>query len=157
MLEENEEEKMTEIERSILIGAPVEKVFQFAADYRNWSKFFEGVSDFKPKTEITRGNGAKFIYKAKMLGIKASVGTEIQDFIENKGWTGISFKGMEHKTQWIFVKMDGNTKFTYILSYRFPIPVLGNLLNKMFMKPAWISIIETSLQNLKRILEKDVS
>lgn len=89
---------MTEIERSIKIGAPVSKVFKYASDYLKWPEFFEGVSSFKPITETTRGNGTKFTYKAKMLGMKITVGTELQEFRENEGWIGKSFKGMEHKT-----------------------------------------------------------
>jgi len=92
---------MTEIKRSIIIEAPVDKVFAYASDYQKWPEFFEGVSDFKPITETTRGNGTKYIYKAKALGIMATVGTEIQQFKENEGWVGKSFKGIEHQTQWI--------------------------------------------------------
>ncbi len=77
---------------------------------------FEGVSDFKPITTITRGSGSKYIYKAKAMGMKVTVGTEIQQFKENEGWIGKSFKGMEHKTQWIFKRSNGNTEFLYILN-----------------------------------------
>jgi uncharacterized membrane protein len=141
---------MTEIKRSINIEAPVNKVFEYASDYMNWSEFFEGVSNFKPITELTRGNGTKFIYKAKMMGMKVTVGTELQEFRENEGWIGKSFKGMEHKTEWIFKKLNDNTEFTYVLSYKFP---FGRFTDKKVMEPAWIKIIENSLQNLKRIME----
>jgi uncharacterized membrane protein len=144
---------MTYIERSIEINAPVEKVFQFAADWKNWHEFFEGVSDFRPTTETKRGNGSRFAYKAKLLGMKAPVETEIQEFVENEGWTGVSVKGVESKTRWIFVQVNGKTKFTYGLSYSLPIPILGNVLDRLFVKPAWESIIENSLQNLKERME----
>src|SRR4030042_4910756 len=103
---------MTEIKRSIKIEAPVNKVFEYASDYLKWPEFFEGVSNLNPITEIIRGNGTKLVYKAKMLGIKVAVGTELQQFKENEGWIGKSFKGTEHKTQWIFKKSNGNTEFT---------------------------------------------
>ena len=64
---------MTYIERCIEIDAPVEKVFQYASDWNNWPEFFEGVFDFKPTTENQRGNGSRFAYKAKLLGMKAHV------------------------------------------------------------------------------------
>src|SRR3990172_1677643 len=142
---------MTEIKRSIKIEAPVSKVFEYASDYLNWPEFFEGVSNFKSITETTRGNGTQFTYIAKMLGIKVTVGTELHDFRENEGWIGKSFKGMEHKTQWIFEKSNGNTEFTYILSYKFP---MGRFLDKKFMQPTWIKVIENSLQKLKRLMEE---
>lgn len=146
---------MTEIKRSIKINAPVEKVFKYASDYQKWPEFYEGVSDVKPTTETNRGNGAKFIYKVKMLGMKASVGTEITEFKENEGWIGNSFKGLEHKTQWIFKKSNSNTEFTHGLSYILPWYMGGRFFDKKFVQQAWIKIIENSLQNLKKIMEKN--
>jgi len=144
---------MTEIKRSIKIKAPVDKVFAYASDYRKWSVFFEGVSEVKPITEATRGNGTKFIYKVKDLGMKVAVGTETREFKENEGWRGKSFKGMEHSTQWIFKKSNDDTEFTYILNYDFPWYFGGKLIDKMFAQGEWIRIIENSLHNLKRIME----
>jgi uncharacterized membrane protein len=145
---------MTEINRSVKINAPLNKVFEYTSDYRNWSEFFEGVSDVKPITDSTRGNGAKFIYKVKVLGMRVKVGTELHEFKENEGWRGKSFKGMEHRTQWIFKKSNGDTEFTYILNYDFPWYFGGKIIDKMFAKPEWIKIIENSLQNVKRIMEQ---
>jgi len=144
---------MTEIKRSINIKAPVEKVFKYASDYKKWPEFFEGVSDFKPITEITRGNGSKYIYKAKALGINVTVGTEVHQFQENEGWIGKSFKGLGHQTQWIFEKSNSNTEFTFIQRYKLPFFLGGKFIDKMFAQREWIRIIENSLQNLKRIME----
>lgn len=144
---------MTEIKRSINIIAPVEKVFKYASDYKKWHEFFEGVSDFNPITAITRGNGSKYIYKAKALGMNVTVGTEVQQFKENEGWIGKSFKGLEHQTQWIFKKSNGNTEFTFIQRYKLPFYLGGKLIDKIFVEPSWIKIIENSLHNLKRIME----
>jgi len=85
---------MTEIKQTIMINAPVFKVFGYASNYLNWSEFFEGLSDVKPLTETTHDNGAKFIYKVKVLGMKVTVGTEFQQFKLNEGWVGKSFKGI---------------------------------------------------------------
>ena len=144
---------MTAIERSIDINAPREKVFQFAADWQNWPTFFKGVSDFRPTTETTRGNGARYAYKAKMLGVKSTVETEIHDFVENEGWTGRATKGMEHETRWVFEEVNGQTRFTYGLTYDLPVPLLGGLLDSLLMKPAWEKFVEESLQNLKELTE----
>jgi len=144
---------MTEINRSVKINAPLNKVFEYTSDYRNWSEFFEGVSDVKPITDSTRGDGAKFIYKVKVLGMSVTVGTELHEFKENEGWRGKSFKGMEHSTQWIFKNSNSVTELTYILKYSFPWYFGGKLIDKMFATSEWIKIIENSLQNVKRIME----
>ena len=84
----------------------------------------------------------------------ATVGTEITQFKENEGWIGRSFKGFGHKTEWIFKKSNGDTEFTHGLTYEVPWYMGGKFSDDKFLKPAWIKIVENSLQNLKRILEK---
>jgi len=141
---------MTHIEHSIIIQAPINQVFDYAADYRKWTEWFEGVSDFKPTTTVTEGNGARYAYKARMMGVSANVETEIRDFVRNAGWTGIATKGMPHQTHWTFEPAGRDTKFTYALEYRLPVPLLGAVLDSLFMKPQWDKIIEKSLDNLKQ-------
>lgn len=140
---------MTQIEKSILILAPLEKVFAYASDYQKWEEWFEGVSGFKPITEIARGNKTRYAYKAKMMGLSIGMETEINDFMENEGWTGVSTKGMPHKTFWKFEPVDEGTKMTYGLEYALDIPWIGNWLDKTFMRPQWDKIISNSLKKLK--------
>jgi hypothetical protein len=133
---------MTEIKQSIKIDAPVNKVFGYASNYLKWSEFFEGLSDVKPITEITGDNGARFIYKVKMMGLKVTVGTEFQQFIKNEGWIGKSFKGLEAQTQWIFKESKRSTEFTYIQKYKLPLLFGGKFIDKKFIQPQWIKIID---------------
>ncbi|HEX9934875.1 MAG TPA: SRPBCC family protein [bacterium] len=140
---------MTRIEKSIIIQAPVEQVFAYAADYTKWGEWFEGISDIKATTEVTRGNGARYAYKARLMGVSASVETEIRDFVPNSGWTGIGIRGMEHKTHWAFGSVGQGTKFTYALEYKLPVPLIACLLDSLFMRPQWEKIIRKSLDNLR--------
>jgi coenzyme Q-binding protein COQ10 len=144
---------MTEIKKSILINAPINKVFDFASNYLKWQEFFVGISDIRPITDITDDNGARFLYKVQLMGMKVSVGTEFQQFKRNKGWIGQSFKGLDAQTQWIFKESDGETEFTYIQRYKLPFYMGGNLIDKKFITPQWNKIIEESLNNLKRLTE----
>jgi len=141
---------MTRIEKSIIINKPVEAVFKYASDWDKWSDWFEGVSDFKPVTEISKGNGARYAYKAKMMGLNVNVETEIRNFVENEGWTGKSTKGVSSQTQWIFEKSEQGTRFTYVLEYKLPFPILSSLFDKYIMKPQWNRVIEKSLWNLNQ-------
>jgi len=145
---------MGEIRRSITIGAPVGEVFRFASDYQKWPEFFVGVSDVRPVSAATRGDGARFIYQVRALGMKFTVGTELREFKENEGWSGKSFKGLEHQTQWIFRKSNGGTEFTFIQRHRLPLYLGGQLVERLFIQPEWVRIIESSLRNLKRIMEE---
>ena len=142
--------KTTRIENSIIIKKNIDEVFSYASDWEKWSDWFEGVSDFKPMTETKKGNGAHYTYKAKMMGLNVQVDTEIHKFVTNKGWIGKSTKGIPFETQWVFETNDEGTKFTYVLEYKLPIPLLGPLFDKFILKPQWIKIIEKSLQNLNQ-------
>lgn len=51
---------MTRITKEMEINVPVEKVFNFVADYTNATKYTEHLVRFEPTTEIKRGNGARF-------------------------------------------------------------------------------------------------
>jgi hypothetical protein len=93
---------MTRIEKSIIIKKPIDEVFSYASDWEKWSDWFEGVSDFKPTTETKKGNGTRYAYKVKMMGLTVQVETEIHDFVLNKGWIGKGTKGIPSQTQWIF-------------------------------------------------------
>jgi len=148
---------MTRIERSIEIDVPVSKVFAYASDYNNWASFFVGVSDFIPTSNVKRGNGSRFSYKVKLLGIKASVETEITEFNENVGWKGVTVRGVKGQTQWIFKQDNNKTKFTYILIYELPIPIISNIIDALFVRPAWQNIVTESLDNLKKIIELNTS
>jgi coenzyme Q-binding protein COQ10 len=144
---------MTEIKKSILINAPINKVFDFASNYLKWQEFFAGISDIRPITDITDDNGARFLYKVQLMGIKISVGTEFQQFKRNEGWIGQSFKGLDAQTQWIFKESAGKTEFTYIQRYKLPYYMGGKLIDNKFITPQWIKLIEESLNNLKRLTE----
>ena len=144
--------EMTRIEKSIVIKKTIDEVFNYASDWEKWSDWFEGVSDFKPTTETKKGNGTRYSYKANVMGLNMKVETEIHDFVANKGWIGKATKGLPHQTQWIFEKIDEGTKFTYVLEYKLPIPILNHLLDKFIVKPQWVKILEKSLQNLNQKL-----
>lgn len=139
---------MTKVEKSIFIPKPVGEVFEYASDWERWEDWFEGVSDFKPVTETKKGNGTRYAYKAKMMGLSVKVETEVFDFVADKGWTGKATKGMPHQTQWIFESASGGTKLTYVLYYKLTFPLIGPLFDKLFMKPQWEKLLEKSLQNL---------
>lgn len=140
---------MTYIEQSIEINAPVEKVFQYAADWENWPKFLRGMYDIRPISKKARGTGARYAYRAEILGKQDAVETEIRDFVENRGWKEVSTNGIKRQASWAFEEADGKTKLTYGLGYALPVPMFDGLVDDRFMKPAWERIIRNALQNLK--------
>lgn len=145
---------MTRVEASVDIRAPLADVFAYASDWRKWDEWWEGVSDFRPTTALTRGNGTQYAYKAWIAGITLNLETEIHDFAENVGWKGVAIKGPPYRTQWVFDDDGEQMRLTYILEYDLPVPILGPLLDVLLMRPGWRRRLEKSLQNLKVFFEK---
>jgi uncharacterized membrane protein len=143
---------MKRVEHSVVIQSPVDKVFAYASDYRQWPEWYEGVSEFKPTTQLTRGNGTRYAYKARMMGMRATVETEIHDFAQDRGWTGVGTKGLPHRTYWIFEPLGTDTRFTHALEYKVPVPLLGPLFDAL-LEREWKKILSKSLDNLKRHFE----
>jgi hypothetical protein len=145
---------MTRVEVSVDILAPLAEVFTYASDWRRWEEWWTSVSNFKPTTGVTRGNGARYSYKTRIAGVRTSIETEIHDFAENVGWTGIVVKGPPHKTKWVFEGHGSQTQFTYILEYSLPVPVLGPLMDVLLVRPGWRRRLEKSLENLRVYFER---
>jgi hypothetical protein len=145
---------MTKILHHVILDNPLEDVFAYASDWTKWGDWFEGVSNFEPITKTKKGNGTIYRYQARLIGSTSTLETEIHDFVENKGWNGIARKGFPHKTLWQFDKVNENTRFTYGLEYKLPIPLIGTLLDSLFLKPMWDKIIRKSLQNLREKLQQ---
>ncbi len=135
---------MRRIEASVEIDAPIADVFTYASDGQRWEDGWEGVSNFRPTTEVTRGNGARYAYKARMAG---NIETEIHEFGENVGWIGVATKGLPHRIQWVFAAIRDKTRLSYIQEYDLPWPVLGPILDSLLVRPGWQRILEHSLRN----------
>ena len=141
---------MIRVEHSVVIQAPVDQVFSYASDFTKWSDWYEGVSDVKITTVVSHGNGARYAYKVRVLTVSVVVETEIHDFVQNQGWTGISTKGMPHRTTWIFEPIGSTTRFTHAVEGHMPIPLLGSLCDFLFLRPQWTKIVRSSLSNLSQ-------
>jgi hypothetical protein len=141
---------MTRLENTTIIHAPLQVVFKYASDWQKWEDWFEGVSNFKPRSGILTGNGARYAYKVKMMGFYTAVEIEIHNFVPNAGWDGQATEGMPHQTHWIFAAQGDETKVTYILEYELPLPLVTSWLDALFIKPRWMKILNKSFENLSR-------
>ena len=141
---------MSKIEDSVVVDAPVEAVFAYASDWRRWPEWFEGLSDVRSTSEVSRGTGSRYSYCVRVMGIRARVETELQEFVEGKGWKGVGTRGLPHQTHWRFESLGQSTRFTYGLEYRLPPPLLGTVLNLLFAQREWRGIIRRSLANIQR-------
>jgi len=103
---------MTRLIATVEVSAPLDEVWSFASDWRLWDSWWDGVAGFRPTTEHQRGNGARYAYRAWMVGLTVNLETEIHDFVEMIGWRGVVTKGPPHRTQWLFEDLGTATRLT---------------------------------------------
>ena len=145
---------MARIKQSVEIKAPVEKVFDFVVS--EWEKemnFFEGIYDWQSGSEGRMGNGFQISYKAKILGVETKIEMEVNDYVKNKGWVATSTTGPKTIGEWRFAPVNEGTRFTYVLDYQMPMPIIGGIIDTLLVKGTWVRFIDRSLQNLKNALE----
>jgi uncharacterized membrane protein len=90
------------------------------------------------------------------LGTKYEIETEITDEVENKSRTYASVRGAKTGGQWLFKAIDDGTRITYIVEYQLPVPIIGGILDRLFIKPKREVYTFKALQNLKRVMEREV-
>jgi uncharacterized membrane protein len=144
---------MAKVESSIEIYVPIEKLIAFLEDWHNAEKWYEGIYDWKPITENTTGNGARFSYKVKDLGLETSYLTEMYDHVKNKEFKLRSVEGPKVDEHYSFEPIEGGTRITYTMDYDVPLPLIGGILDTLIFRSLWAKRVQRSMQNLKRILE----
>jgi hypothetical protein len=146
---------MRAVKGEVVILAPIHEVFAYASDWREWSHWFEGVSQMRPLTANTQGDGAQFQYRATYFGVPVTVETEIHDFEHNRGWRGVTLRGPKSQTVWSFEAVPNGTMFTFELQYELP-RGLG-FLDAIVMRPGWRRSLERTALNLKQRLESGIT
>ena len=145
---------MTKIEKSVVIGAPLEKVYAFAMDWRNLTRYMDYIHEVKPLTEKTIGEGSRLALRIRFLGRMMDCEWEGSEHIENVGWTfSGTIMGTKVTKQWLFAPEDGSTRVTFTLEYQPRI----TLVNQLLIKPRWDKVYERAFQNLKRLIEAETT
>jgi len=150
---------LARIERSIVIEAPVEKVFAFVNDFDNFIK----ASSPEMKMEIlSRDEGPQrvgFITKARMhAGDQVwEVEVETTEFVENER-VSMQQKGGAMKKMIMtdtFEPADGGTKWTAIVEYELPYSLLGKLIDKLRFRKAMEKGSDYYVKKTKELIEKE--
>ncbi len=146
--------ELGEINKSIVIDASPEEVFNFTGDWRNLPEYQTGIKNWQPTTENTMGEGARFSYTTKELGIEFDIETEIVEVTLNEERVWKTVSGADIEAKYLFEPQNGRTKTTYILDYNLPIPVIGNILDALLIRKSRELWVDNMLQNLKTLIEE---
>jgi uncharacterized protein YndB with AHSA1/START domain len=142
---------MAKVERSIVIHAPVERVFGYVADPSNLPEFIPSMMEVKDVQPLPNG-GHRYRWVYKMAGMRFEGTSEDVEYVPNQRLLAKYTGGIEATLTWTFLPEAGGTRVTFVGDYTMPIPLLGRLAEAIIVK---VNEHETEalLANLKARME----
>ena len=116
---------MARVEGSIIINAPVEKVFAYLDDPANGLDFIPGITDIRDVTGL--GVGQKWGWTYKMMGLSLKGEAEVTEYIRDKRCVVKTTGGILSTWTLTFKVKAGGTSMRLAVEYTIPVPVLGKL------------------------------
>ncbi len=150
---------MAKAEGSIIIHAPVGKVFRRIAQHDRCHDWLEFVSDANYNSEQRTDVGTSAHHQGQIMGRKMEWDGEIIDWVDDARivWQASSGqpKNMQMKAiNWV-EKEDGNTRYGLKVEYHPPYSILGKLIDVIMIRRAFKRSIESSLEKLKAVVERE--
>lgn len=142
---------MESITKSVLIKAPVEKVFDYVADPTTHPLFWKAISDITNVQTLPNG-GRSFNWKYKMGGMKFDGASEWVEYVPNQRIVSISTKGIDSTLRWQFQPEADGTRMTFEVGYNIPVPLLGKVAENFLVKQNE-GEVDSLLVNLKTQME----
>lgn len=142
---------MFKINRSIVIDAPVERVYNFMDDPCNLPLFWPSMIEAHP-TSLGANGGKNFDWEYKMVGLRVHGASEVTERIPNKRMVTASRKGIESTFTWDYTAEGDKTHLDLHVEYNIPIPLLGQLAEAVIRKSNEHEA-DVMLANMKALLE----
>jgi uncharacterized membrane protein len=141
---------MAKVKRSIIVNAPVEKVYNYLADQKSQADWIPSTVEVWDVSEPKVG--ASFKWKYKMAGILLEGESTVIELVPNKR-IGTQTKGAV-ASNWLFIleAKDGGVEVELNIEYTIPIPVLGKVAERIVLKRNEREA-DLAMENLKTILE----
>jgi uncharacterized protein YndB with AHSA1/START domain len=143
---------MPKEETTIIINAPVEKVFSYLQDEpTNLVEIWPSMVDVKDVQQLPNG-GTSFRWAYRMAGIRFEGTSEDIEYVANQRVVTKTKGGVEATYTWTFQPEDGGTKMTVMIEWTVPVPVLGKLAEALIVRQQEREF-ELFLANLKDRME----
>ena len=143
---------MIQVDVSIDINAPVDKVFEYSTNNENDPAWMEEVVKVRKTSDGPVGVGSTFINYGEFLGRGFEDSHEIVEYDPNTSMTVVQKTGrVPFEANYLYRPLEGGTRFSMHIEaepggfFKLATPLLRRWLKSQF---------ETNLKNLKVILEK---
>ena len=148
---------MAHVKKSILIHAPVEKVYAVARDPSRWPSWYDGMGEIE---KLTGDGGVGTIVEVSytMAGMRFPVTIKVlEDHIDPEGarWSGKIEGPLAGEATWTYVPKNGDTAVTTDIEYTVPGKALGKIANKLIVERTQERSLEQTQENLKMLCEAD--
>jgi uncharacterized membrane protein len=145
------------VKRSIDIAAPQQQVFDYVADHRNVPTFLRGVSHFRCINGKDHGLGSKFSWKLNVHGLGFEADFEVVEYQPSEWMAAETTRGPRSFSSWrLRTNESGGTEATFAVGYEWPNIPLVRFLGKPVVEREIAALIESSLKQLKSILESPI-
>jgi len=126
--------------------------FTYVSDPKNLPEIWPSLVEVKDVKDLPEHVGSTYNWTYKMAGMRFEGTTEVTEFVPNKR-TVVKDHGAIEGTRTILLQPEnGSTKYTTIVEYTIPTPLLGKLAERLIVKLNEHEG-ETVLANLKTRME----
>lgn len=131
------------------LDAPVDKVFEYVANYRNAGEWLSGISSFTPVGELDYGLHSVFD-AALGLGVTTLHSTiKVIDFDEGRMMELDSIKGFKNTSKWTFTPDGDGTHVLAEVTYELPGGIAGRALGRV-IEPLIMLVVRNSAEHLHK-------
>ena len=123
---------MATVKNSIIINAPVEKVFEYLTP-ENLPEIWPSLVEVSNVEELPNG-GYSWDFVYKMAGMRLTGQSTHIEFVPNERTVSQTTGGIESMITWEYQPVDDGTKVTSTVEYKVPVPVLGKLAESAILK-----------------------
>jgi uncharacterized membrane protein len=123
--------RLIDVQKTIHIAAPVDRVFEFWSRYENFPRFMSHVREVRPEPGTRRSHWVV----AGPAGVPVSYNTEITQFVPNEvvAWRTVPGSAVAHEGSVRFeAAPEGGTRLTVRMSYYPPGGALGHAVAALF-------------------------
>jgi uncharacterized membrane protein len=149
---------MPHLKRSILIQAPVERVYALARDPKRWTTWYLGLGP--PEKLIGAGEVGTIVkYSYLMLGIHFPVTMRVlEDRVGPEGaqWKGVIEGPLAGEQTWTYTPQEGGTEVRVDMQYTVPEQVVSAIVDRLIIEHLQERSLDQTLVNLKLMCEGSV-
>jgi uncharacterized membrane protein len=118
---------MVSVQKSIVIKAPVDKVFTYMSDARSNLEWLPGVMEITDIRETPEHVGTRFRWAYKMAGLRFEGETTLVEYAANRRMVTEGKGGITNRWQFDYSPTAEGTRLDLVAEYTIPVPVLGRL------------------------------